>query len=361
MLRLIFVGIIVVVGIVLRAAEPVLRAAVLPLERVLPAGRMALVDRPAGASAVAGSSASTWSSARCSRRPNPQLNAQDGSDLPVLRPGRRRHGHLRAPAHLVVLPERLLEGPAHQLPDRGPRDDRRAFRTTLVVIALSLGFECAKQGWANLFIAPRREERQLDRVPRRQQRRGARHDDARADPRRAGADRDATWEKYAYQFLAVGVFMRGFTTYSRGGFHRGGGSRALRARALRAEDAGSDRRAGGRRSGLGGDASGILGPDQHDHCARKSNATNPRPGVCTSGRLPSDMARAKPLTGVGLNGFSSSYATLQHRTALWRGPSRRTARGSAFSPILGFPDLRSSWPTRLRDWIVLARRTPCER
>ena len=26
------------------------------------------------------------------------------------------------------------------------------------------------------------------------------------------------WEKYAFRFVAIGVFMRGFTTYSRGGF-----------------------------------------------------------------------------------------------------------------------------------------------
>src|SRR5262245_22665346 len=33
-------------------------------------------------------------------------------------------------------------------------DDRRKFRMALLVIALSLGFECAKQGWVNLYRAP---------------------------------------------------------------------------------------------------------------------------------------------------------------------------------------------------------------
>src|SRR5262249_19132786 len=87
-----------------------------------------------------------------------------------------------------------------------------------IVIALSLGFECAKQGWVSLFRAP-----------------GAKNDNPigflgdnngvalgtmMLVPILVALARTATrrWERYAYQFLAVGVFMRGFTTSSRGGF-----------------------------------------------------------------------------------------------------------------------------------------------
>ncbi len=97
-------------------------------------------------------------------------------------------------------------------------DDRKKFRMALLVIALSLGFECAKQGWANLYRAP-----------------GARND----NPITFLGDNNGValgtmmliplfgalagtaskrWEKYLHHFVAVGVFLRGISTYSRGGF-----------------------------------------------------------------------------------------------------------------------------------------------
>jgi probable O-glycosylation ligase (exosortase A-associated) len=97
-------------------------------------------------------------------------------------------------------------------------DDRKNFRLTLIVMALSLGLECAKQGWINLYRQP-----------------GARNDNPIAflgDNNGVAlgtmmlmpifgalmATARHKWEKLWWQFLAIGVFLRGFTTYSRGGF-----------------------------------------------------------------------------------------------------------------------------------------------
>jgi probable O-glycosylation ligase (exosortase A-associated) len=89
-------------------------------------------------------------------------------------------------------------------------------RLILMVIALSLGFEAAKQGWAQLVLNP-----------------GARNDNsvpflgdnnlvavgmAMLVPILSALAATATgWQRRALQFLSVGVVYRGLSTYSRGG------------------------------------------------------------------------------------------------------------------------------------------------
>ena len=90
-------------------------------------------------------------------------------------------------------------------------------RLILIVIALSLGFEAGKQGWAQLVLNP-----------------GAKNDNgvpflgdnnlvavgmAMLLPVIGALGATASgWQKRAFQFLSVGVLYRGLSTYSRGGF-----------------------------------------------------------------------------------------------------------------------------------------------
>ena len=94
---------------------------------------------------------------------------------------------------------------------------RADLRLVLIVISLSLGFEAAKQGWAQLVLNP-----------------GARNDNgvpflgdnnmvavgmAMLIPTIGALATTSTgWQKRAFQFLNVGVLYRALSTYSRGGF-----------------------------------------------------------------------------------------------------------------------------------------------
>jgi len=91
------------------------------------------------------------------------------------------------------------------------------FRLILYVITLSLGFEAAKQGWAQLVLNP-----------------GARNDNtipflgdnnvvalgmAMLTPLLTALAATSTgWYKRGFQFVNVGIVYRGLSTYSRGGF-----------------------------------------------------------------------------------------------------------------------------------------------
>jgi probable O-glycosylation ligase (exosortase A-associated) len=91
------------------------------------------------------------------------------------------------------------------------------FRLILIVIALSLGFEGTKQGWANLILHP-----------------GGRNDNfipflgdnnlvavgmlMLLPVIGALAETSSGWVKRAFQFMNIGVLYRALSTYSRGGF-----------------------------------------------------------------------------------------------------------------------------------------------
>ncbi len=96
--------------------------------------------------------------------------------------------------------------------------DRDKFRMTLVVIALSLGLEAAKQGWANLFLAPGMPNGNT--ISFLGDNNGVAVGLMMLVPILSALARTATrrWEKYAFQFINIGVFLRALTTYSRGGF-----------------------------------------------------------------------------------------------------------------------------------------------
>jgi probable O-glycosylation ligase (exosortase A-associated) len=91
------------------------------------------------------------------------------------------------------------------------------FRKTLVVIALSLGFEAAKQGWVQLIIAPGAKNTNDSWML------GDNNGVAVGMVMLApimmalAATASGKWERRGYQFLAIGIVYRALTTYSRGG------------------------------------------------------------------------------------------------------------------------------------------------
>jgi putative inorganic carbon (HCO3(-)) transporter len=97
-------------------------------------------------------------------------------------------------------------------------DDQRRFRLALVVIALSLGFECAKQGWAQLILNPGAQNNNSNVFLGDNN--GVAVGTMMLLPILGALAYTATrsWEANLFRFLSFGVFMRGITTYSRGGF-----------------------------------------------------------------------------------------------------------------------------------------------
>ncbi len=96
--------------------------------------------------------------------------------------------------------------------------DRARLRLALLIVALSLGFEAAKQGWIDLVIhhgAPNTNEH-----PVLGDNNGVAQGMFMLVPILAVLAQTAKsrWERYAHRFVWVGVLFRGLTTYSRGGF-----------------------------------------------------------------------------------------------------------------------------------------------
>jgi probable O-glycosylation ligase (exosortase A-associated) len=95
---------------------------------------------------------------------------------------------------------------------------RERIRLLLLVIAFSLGFECAKQGWAQLILNPGAQNNNI--IPFLGDNNGVAVGTMMLVPVFGALSQTATrrWEKFVERFFMIGVFMRGFTTYSRGGF-----------------------------------------------------------------------------------------------------------------------------------------------
>ena len=186
---------------------------------------------------------------------------------------------------------------------------RRQFRLVLVVIAMSLGFEAAKQGWANLFLAPGAPN--TNPIVFLGDNNGVAMGMMMLLPLLGALAQTATirGEKFVHRFVAIGAFMRGITTYSRGGFL---GAAALGLIAfIRAE---KKWRALIGIVVLGGLVLTVM-PQAfwdrmdtiyvEDEEARDTSAT----GRLHFWRVGALMAEANPLTGVGLNGYNWSYAS----------------------------------------------------
>jgi putative inorganic carbon (hco3(-)) transporter len=94
----------------------------------------------------------------------------------------------------------------------------RRIRAMFLVIALSLGFEGAKQGWAQFILNPGAANINLH--PVLGDNNGVAMGMLMLVPIFAALARTSNtmWEKSLHRFLAVGVVLRALATYSRGGF-----------------------------------------------------------------------------------------------------------------------------------------------
>ena len=184
--------------------------------------------------------------------------------------------------------------------------DLQRFRLTILVIALSLGFECAKQGWVGLYRAPGSVND--NPIAFLGDNNGVALGTMMLVPLFGALVQTASagWERFAYRFLAVGVFLRGFTTYSRGGF--------LAAAVLGLFTFLRSPNKFRTLVGLVAIVGLVLLVMPQSYWDRMNSIAAPEGQMDDSaaGRLhfwhvAIDMAGAKPLTGVGLNGYEESY------------------------------------------------------
>lgn len=96
--------------------------------------------------------------------------------------------------------------------------DGSRFRIVLLVIALSLGFEATKQGWAQLVTNPGGKNQNT--LPMLGDNNGVAVGMLMLVALTTAIIRTSTkkWEKLGFSFLAIGVAFRALQTYSRGGF-----------------------------------------------------------------------------------------------------------------------------------------------
>jgi probable O-glycosylation ligase (exosortase A-associated) len=184
--------------------------------------------------------------------------------------------------------------------------DRQRYRIVLTVIAISLGFECAKQAYAQLYVAPGAQNN--NPIVFLGDNNGVAVGMMMLVPIIGALAQTATWkwERFGYRFLLVGVLMRGITTYSRGGF--------LAASVLGIF--GFIRSPKKFRALIGTAVLAVIivsvMPQYFWDRMNTINATDEERDDSAAGRLhfwviAMQMAQAKPLTGVGFNAYNLSY------------------------------------------------------
>jgi probable O-glycosylation ligase (exosortase A-associated) len=95
--------------------------------------------------------------------------------------------------------------------------DTTRLRRVFMVIALSLGFEGAKQGWVEMILSPGRQN--LNEVAHLGDNNAVAVGMLMVVAMMIALAGTATrrWERHGYQFLALGILYRSLATYSRGG------------------------------------------------------------------------------------------------------------------------------------------------
>ncbi len=182
----------------------------------------------------------------------------------------------------------------------------RRLRTLLIVIALSLGFEAAKQGWAQFILNPGAANNNTN--PAFGDNNGVALAMFMLVPILAalGATSPRWAARGMFWLLTVGVVFRGITTYSRGGFLSAGALAVVslirskhRVRVLAAIVLVSAL---------------ILPVMPQEFWNRMETITTAEdnPDESAAGRLyfwrvGMSMAQARPLTGVGFNAYSRAY------------------------------------------------------
>jgi len=187
--------------------------------------------------------------------------------------------------------------------------DRKQFRLVLLIIGLSLGFETAKQGWANLVRAPGAQNN--NPIAFLGDNNGVAMGTMMLLPILGALAQTSKGlrERLMHRFVAFGVFMRGISTYSRGGF-LGVGALAV-IMVLRAE---RKVRAAIVVAVLAVVIWNIMPATFWDRMDSITASEDQQRDESASGRLyfwkvATRMADAKPMTGVGLFAFTRAYQT----------------------------------------------------
>ncbi len=192
-------------------------------------------------------------------------------------------------------------------------NDRTRFRYVLLIIAMSLGFECAKQGWAQLYRAPGAPNN--NPIPFLGDNNGVAVGAMMLVPILSALAQTATrrWEAFGHRFVLIGVFLRGITTYSRGGF--------LAAAVLGIFTLARSRKKVRAFLSAGVVAGIVLAvmPQQFWDKMNTMNVSESDLDDSAAGRLhfwliAREMADAKPMTGVGFNAYNLSYEAYNHPT-----------------------------------------------
>jgi probable O-glycosylation ligase (exosortase A-associated) len=185
--------------------------------------------------------------------------------------------------------------------------DRKRFRLALLVITLSLGLECAKQGWAQTILNP--GAKNDNNIPFLGDNNGVALGTMMLVPIIGALAETATrrWERNFHRFIMVGVFLRGITTYSRGGFLAAGALGLLKLlRSPRKIEA----------IAVIAISATIVGSVMPQQFWDRMNTITTAPAEAGDDSAASrihfwqvaiTMANAKPLTGVGFNGYSQVY------------------------------------------------------
>jgi len=216
--------------------------------------------------------------------------------------------------------------------------DRRRFRLVLFVMSLSLGFDLAKQGWADLWRSPGRSN--ANPVAFLGDNNGVAMGLLMLFPI-AGALAQTSarlWERFMHRFFAVGILLRAFSTYSRGGFLGFGALMIMTI--IRSEKK--------IRAAIGMAAVvmvvvQIMPQEFWDRMDTIQVEEGEERDESARGRIhfwgvAVEMANASPLTGVGLGAFNTSYESY-NSTGLF--PGERAAHSSWFGVLgeLGYPGL----------------------
>jgi probable O-glycosylation ligase (exosortase A-associated) len=216
--------------------------------------------------------------------------------------------------------------------------DRKKFRLVLLVMSLSLGFDLAKQGWGDLWFSPGRKNENT--VAFLGDNNGVAMGLLMLFPLTNALVHTSArkWEKYVHRFFAVGVLLRAISTYSRGGFLGAGALAVLTI--IRSE---KKIRAAVGTVVLVFCVAQIMPQEFWDRMDTITVEEGETRDDSSEGRLhfwevAVHMANAKPMTGVGLGAYNSSYTSYNYEGTF---PGERAAHSVWFGVLgeLGYPGL----------------------
>jgi len=217
--------------------------------------------------------------------------------------------------------------------------DLKSYRLTLITIAYSLGFEAAKQGWAQLVLNPGGQNNNPH--PVLGDNNGVGFGMMMLIPVFVALSQTSQkrWERYLHRFFMVGLLYRGISTYSRGAFLAAAVLGLLvfmrspkKVRGLVAAVV------------IGAVVLSVM-PDRFwDRMGTIFVGDGEEREASSAGRLyfwevATKMAESNPITGVGFNGYRMSYPRYDTTGGLW-GDDR--AVHSAWFGVLaemGYPGL----------------------